>query len=159
MSARVNQVFLLQELDPAPASPLQHLPVKVFPVPEGGFGLLVNSTGWRYPEGQAGLPVQPLQRGGGQQSLAPARRHLEADVRDGPPGVVRPAGVLSGGLGHAAGLRQMLPGALGVVADVVGDVGPHALERGYGRLRLGPRLRQRVAPADEGLQCGYLVVL
>ena len=94
---RRERIVLFQQPDPAAAGALQHLAIGVLPVPQRRAGLFVDGASRGYPERQAGLPVQPFQRGGGEQGLAAAGRHLEADVGNRPSGIVGAAGIGRGG--------------------------------------------------------------
>ena len=156
---RPEPVVLLQQLDPPAAGALQHLAIGMLPIAQRGFGLLVDGVGGDDPERQAGPGTQPFQRRGGEQRLAAAGRHLEADVRDRPPGVVETVHIGAVAARDAAGLGQTGPGGPRVVAHPVRDAGPGFLQRGDLRPRGPRRVLQRVAPTREGFERARLIFL
>ena len=131
----------------------------MFAVPQRLFGLLIDGAGGRYPQRQAGLPVEALQGGGGQQRFAAAGGYLEADMGDGASGAVGSLHILAGWVGHIAGFGQRLPGMARMVAQLGGNFHPGLLQCGYAGFRLDPRRFQGVQPPGKGVQYLVLVLL
>ena len=119
--------------------------------------LLVNRARGRDPDDQPRRTSEPRQRLGGEQRLAPARRHLEADMRNRSPGVIEPADVTPRRQRDPADLLKCVPSRLGVIQNFNGNVRPDAAKRVGGDSGLDARLLQLGQPAAKGVQCGGLV--
>ena len=102
----VERLILLQHFDAARTCPLQHLTIRVFPIPQGGFRLVVDSLAWHRAtiSGRFSALMATFQSGGGEQGNSTTSRHLDSN-RWGigkPPPSVRRKGIFARTFRHAS---------------------------------------------------------